>query len=452
MSVPPQSSAYFLPVFFIDQLDDRFDRVNDQLDGAKSQLLKTMSIYIWRKNMNYKISDDIRRKIIRLRLEGKSRKDIALLCNVSEGTVSNVLDDWKQKLGEVDADTLRELGSNLKRTGLDAAQCAQGHRIFMILRNMGVNEEAFESFISKLYERCMKVSGLTVDQIGSYLEDLVEFSEKDDNNGNPIKLSEIPQYIEQWKNEKRTLKEEIQSLKNEKKVSEEEASLAHELRDEALKDEKVTVAELREYSIFKRELEKYGLSPVDHTRKLIRVIYGIKQRNEYDVAKVLSEYSDIEFMQEKRDILSSQIKALEDKIVYLQGQCSFLESQVNKHSQRLYVYDELESMGLGLRELKIILNAIKEIAAENNNIPLIARDKFIEFLEEVYHIKLASKIREQQQKKKQQQMQPSRYFIYRKTTTSPNTSEEQSDQLNNNSDDRHGSDDDHSSHSSVPRG
>ena len=101
-------------------------------------------------------------------------------------------------------------------------------------------------------------------------------------------------------------------------------------------------------------------------------------------------------------------------------------------------------MGLGLRELKIILNAIKEIAAENNNIsPLTPRDYFIEFLEKKYDIKLRAKIQEQQQKN--QNMQPSRTF-YRKTTTAfPNTSEEQNDQLDddNNSDERYGSGDDH---------
>jgi hypothetical protein len=323
----------------------------------------------------------------------------------------------------------------------------------MILRKLGVSEEAFESFISKLYERCMKVSGLTADQIGSYLEDLVEFSEKDDNDGNPIKLSDIPQYIEQRKNEKRTLKEEIQALKNEKKVSEEEASLAHELRDEALKDEKVSVSELREYSRFKTELGKYGLSVVDDTPKFVRVIYGIKQQNEYDVSKVLSEYSDLEFKQVNRDMLSRRVRELEHTKTTLEGECSFFRSQVDQHSQRLSVYDELKSMGFGLRELKIILNTIKEIADEYNSSPFTARDKFIEFLEEKYDMKLTLKIQEQQQKQKHQKMQPSRYFIYRKTTTFPNTSEEQSDHLNNNnnnSDEQSGSDDDQSSsHSSV---
>jgi hypothetical protein len=396
--------------------------------------------------MNYKISEHIQRKIIRLWLEGKSRKDIALTCDVSEGTVSNVIADWKQTLGEGDADTLRELGINLKRSGIDAAQCAQGHRTSMILRKMGVNEDDFESFISKLYERCIKISGLTADKIGSYLEDLVEFSDEDDDNGgNILKLSEISYYIEQKKNEKRKLKEDIQNLQKQKKISEEEAALyANELRDAALENEKTTVTELRESSNFKAELNRCGLSSsiVDDPRKLVRVIYGIKQRR-YDVDKVLSEYSDIEFMQVKRDMLSTQVRTLEDKIVDLQSQYSFLESQVNLHKQLLRIYDELNLMGFGLRELNILYNRINEISAEYKIFGYKALvNEFFEFLEQRYNIKLRQKVHKEYQ---HQKTQPSRSFIYKKTTAFPKTSEEQSDQLTdgNNSDERYGSDDDH---------
>jgi hypothetical protein len=168
----------------------------------------------------------------------------------------------------------------MKRSGTDAPQCAQGHRTSMISRNIGVNEEDFELFISKLYKRCMKVNGLTPDKIGSYLDDLVEFSDKDDNGGNIPKLSELPQYIEQKKNEKRALKKDIQNLQKQKKISKEEASNANNLRDAAFETEKVTYAELREYSKFKTELGKYGLSSsiVDDARKLVQTIYGIKQQ------------------------------------------------------------------------------------------------------------------------------------------------------------------------------
>ena len=154
--------------------------------------------------MTYKIPENIRQTVIRLSLEGNSRKHIAVTCGVSEGTVSNIIADWRQKLGYGDADALRELGINMKRAGIDAAQCAQGFRISMILRKTGIDEETFESFLLNIYQPCDR-AGLTGDKIGSYLEDLFKFSKEEDTNnnngGNPIKLSEIPYYIQQMKNE-----------------------------------------------------------------------------------------------------------------------------------------------------------------------------------------------------------------------------------------------------------
>lgn len=225
------------------------------------------------------------------------------------------------------------------------------------------------------------------------MEDLFEFSDEDDDNeGNIAKLSEISYYIEQKKNDKRKLKKDIQNLQKQKKISEEEASYANELRDAALENEKTTVTELREYSNFKAELIRCGLSSsiVDDARKLVRVIYEIKQRG-CDVDKVLSEYLDIEFMQVKRDMLSTQVRTLEDKIVDSRYQYSFLESQVNLHRQRLYVYDELNAIGLGLNKLRLLLNAIKEIAAENGISYKDGVDQFFEFIEKHYDIKLRLK-------------------------------------------------------------
>ena len=40
--------------------------------------------------------------------------------------VSNILDEWKRCLASPDVQALRELGANLKRIGIDAAQCAKG--------------------------------------------------------------------------------------------------------------------------------------------------------------------------------------------------------------------------------------------------------------------------------------------------------------------------------------
>jgi Homeodomain-like domain len=147
----------------------------------------------------------MRQTVIRLWLEGKSRKDIALVCGVSEGRVSNIISDWRKKLGEGDAEALRDLGSNLKRTGIDAAQCAQGFRISMIMRKMGVNEEDFESFVREVYEYCQRLD-VTPQNIAYNLQALVKRS-KD------IAFAKIPEYIEKKKNE-------ITDLEKDAKISE----------------------------------------------------------------------------------------------------------------------------------------------------------------------------------------------------------------------------------------
>jgi hypothetical protein len=264
------------------------------------------------------IPENIRQTVIRLWLEGKSRNDIALICGIGDGTVSNIVSDWRQKLGYRDAEALRELGININRTGIDAAQCAQGFRILMIMKKSGINENQFESFIHEVYEYCQRFD-LTPEHIASNLKELVKLS-KD------IPFAKIPEYIEKKKNEITKLEEDIQTLKEKKEGSEVETSVANDLRDAALENEKTTVAELGEYSNFKTELRKCGLSIEEDIPKFVQVVYGIKQY-EYDVNKVLSDYSDEQIKQIKRDLLINQVKRLEDTKLGLLSECSSLESQ-----------------------------------------------------------------------------------------------------------------------------
>jgi uncharacterized protein (DUF433 family) len=397
--------------------------------------------------------------VIQLYLQGRSRNDIAKTYGIGDGTVSNIIDEWKHRLGIHDAEAIRILVVNLKRLGIDEAQCAEGYRILMSMKKLGVNENEFKSFILEIYEYCKRYD-LTPEHIASNLKELVKLS-KD------VPFAKIPEYIKEKKNTITKLEEDCKISKEKKESMEIETSLAEELRDAALENEKTTVAELREFTKFKTELGKYGLSVVDDTRKIVQVIYGIKQRG-YDVDKVLSEYRDLQIKQMKHDTLSNQNRELEDRKMNLQSDCSFFESQVNLHSQRLYVYDELNSMGFGLTKLKIIRNTIKEIAAENNIIDYrMAVDRFFESLEQQYDIKLRQKTQKKEEytkpnnlnptfpsysdikpsttlpdqsslvEKQQRPQLPSRSisYTYGKITNSSRKTEEQNDQLNNDHDD-----------------
>jgi transposase len=67
-------------------------------------------------NMTYKIPQNLKEMIIRMWTEGDTRRVIAKSCGVSEGTVYNVVEEWKQLIGQRDAEAIRELSSSTKKT------------------------------------------------------------------------------------------------------------------------------------------------------------------------------------------------------------------------------------------------------------------------------------------------------------------------------------------------
>jgi hypothetical protein len=91
----------------------------------------------------------------------------------------------------------------------------------------------------------------------------------------------------------------------------------------------------------------------------------------------------------------------------LQDVCSSLKAEVSRHSQRLDTYDELESLGLGIRELKILCNAIKEIEAENGISYRLAIEQLFERVETLYDgIKLRQKINQKQKEEQPKYANP----------------------------------------------
>ena len=58
------------------------------------------------------------------------------------------------------------------------------------------------------------------------------------------------------------------------------------------------------------------------------------------------------------------------------------------HNQRLYVFDEIEAMGFGLNELRLLRNTICEIAYENNTSKDEAFKEFFKFVERTYDVNL----------------------------------------------------------------
>jgi hypothetical protein len=317
------------------------------------------------------VSDGTKRAVIEEYLRGKSRDQIAIDLRVGTGTVSKIISEWKTGLNYPIADELRELALGLQKLGISASRYAEGARIASYLIKLGVNDEEFHHFVSEIYDRCKKMD-LQPDKVASLLKQLLDLSES-------VPLQQIPQYIERQTSRKGKLKQETEEL--EQKILDARSRL-----DIALNEEATTRDELNQFSSFKAELKKNGVDMLDNPR-FMRAVVGVRSLG-FDPRVMVEKLSNIQRLEIDQKALEEKVEFLEKKSQELQLECSNLEKEELVHSYRISIYQDLESMGMGIKELKLLWNTIKEIAAVNNISADEASVKFFSDVRQQYDDKL----------------------------------------------------------------
>jgi predicted nucleic acid-binding Zn-ribbon protein len=148
----------------------------------------------------------------------------------------------------------------------------------------------------------------------------------------------------------------------------------------------MTAVELKSYSDLKEELVQYRI-PIDDISKFAKAVWGLSQKG-YDVSKVIEEFSELELARSNYWDYQARMPDLKIKYDGLNQEYSKLEQSVNSCKQKLSLNDELQAMGFGIKELKLLRNTIKEIADANNIPPNQAQQKFYKDIEEQYDDKL----------------------------------------------------------------
>ena len=321
--------------------------------------------------MPLRIPGDVRAAVIRDWLNGKPRDTIARDNSLSAGSVTNIINDWRNDLTHPVADALRELGIMLRKSRITASQCALGFRLASIMTDLGVNEDAFRVFISEIYNHCKNI-GLQPEFIAYNTKQILDLS-------GSIPLSQVPDYIQEKTNEKRKLEENITTLGDEELAA--KASL-----HQALNEKKVSLAELEQFSDLKVELNKLGIS-LEDVQHFVRIIQGVRQLG-YSVDNIVRVVSNLEASSAIQAELEKSIRDLTVNERDLQEECDRLETRTSIHRQKLSESDQLRNMGFGLRELKLLSNTIREVSAENKISDELAVQKFFGDIEKNYDNKL----------------------------------------------------------------
>ena len=321
--------------------------------------------------MPLRIPGDVRAAVIRDWLNGKPRDTIARDNLLSPGSVSNIVNEWRNELTHPVADALRELGIMLRKSRITASQCAVGFRLASIMKDLGVDEDAFRLFISEIYNHSKSI-GLQPEYIAYNTKQILDLT-------GSTPLSQIPSYIREKTNEKRKLEENITRLGDEELAGK---GALHQ----ALNEKKVSLAELEQFSNLKFELDKLGIS-LEDVQHFVRTIQGVRQLG-YSVDSIARVVSNLEGTSIILAEIDSNIKDLTVSERDLQEEYDRLETLTSVQRQKLSAYEQLRDMGCGLGELKLLFSTIKEISAENDIHDTVAVKMFFGDIERNYDTKL----------------------------------------------------------------
>jgi hypothetical protein len=92
----------------------------------------------------------IKRRVVQQWLSGESRDKIAADNNISSGTVTSIVDNYKIGLDNLDFGSFRELMLEAKKQGLTPSELASHTRLYNYFNSSGTSEEEIESFITRV--------------------------------------------------------------------------------------------------------------------------------------------------------------------------------------------------------------------------------------------------------------------------------------------------------------
>src|SRR5215469_8795458 len=283
------------------------------------------------------INPVIKKQVVNQWLSGHSRDRIAADNGIGTGTVSNIIDDWKKGVQDSDYESIRELSVFYKKQGITLNVLASCIRLNNYIQRLGANanESTLESLIANL---------------PNYPDH------------NPAKLIEAAAQISESGIPFEKLEEHVKALMVQKETLEREIDEGRAILDGVDEDVESRTKIMEEYAQMKAEMRRYGIGPED-AKQFSRLIQTLQQDN-YDCAKILSAFADIEDTRKLRQEVDN------DK--------QNLEARHEEVKDTLPLAQQLLQYGIGINEVIAFKLAVDEKAYMENSPSGAAAFKVIE--------------------------------------------------------------------------
>ena len=215
----------------------------------------------------------IKQRVIAQYLQGVSRDTIAADNSIGTGTVSNIIDEWKEGVQDSDYESIRELSVFCKKQGITLNALTSCIRLNNYIQSLGANanESALESLIANL----------------------ANYPDRD-----PAKLIEAAAQISESDIPLEKLEEHVKALLTEKETLQRALDEGRAILDGVDKDVESRTKLLEEYAQMKSEMRRYGIEPEDSKR--FSNVLQVLQRDNYGCAKILETFADVDDVRKVR--------------------------------------------------------------------------------------------------------------------------------------------------------
>ena len=327
--------------------------------------------------------EHVKSAVIDAWMMGKARDKIALEFTISTGTISNIIEQWQNKIGVYDAKNLRDLGVALKKAKITPLQCVDGLRITNIITQLGINEDHLIDFLQNLFNESNE-QRLEPADIAELVKIIKAFPEINS-------LKEIPKYINRKRQEKIKLDSDIYYRNREiEKLNQEIIGKKKEIQD--LKEDFDSVRkemqdEKKEFLLFKdvkNELKKNSIE-IHLLEPLIDVI-KIFQEMHFKPLKILSEFSNIK---EYRDLVENKerkIKEIKSHIKDLKAISDNYEMKIASNESMVLSIKKLENIGFDASDIKNLERTFLDISKKYGLNKEEIKIKFYRYMDRLYSL------------------------------------------------------------------
>ena len=138
-------------------------------------------------------------------------------------------------------------------------------------------------------------------------------------------------------------------------------------------------------------MKKNEVVMLDNSR-FVAAIVGARQLG-FDPRVIVEKVSNLAKLETDQKTASEKVEFLDKKRQNLELKCSYLEQQELVHSHRISIYQDLERMGMGIKELKLLWHTVGEIANANKISQDKASEKFFSDVAQQYDDKLGFELK-----------------------------------------------------------